>query len=227
MKKLVVILAVLLAAGTAHADTITIGLFAPTAPFEGTGDRASHAFGGRRTARNEPMYAKGGVAYVYLCYGIHHLFNVVTGEEGNPHAVLIRAAVPAEGEKLMQRRRGKTKTDRTLMAGPGSVSQALGITTRLSGTSLHGERIWIEDAGIEPASIAAGPRIGAVVYNAFHSYVGPALLAAVCLLAGLSTAVPLIWAAHIGFDRALGYGLKYASGFSDTHLGVIGRRAGR
>jgi hypothetical protein len=77
------------------------------------------------------------------------------------------------------------------------------------------------------AGYAAGPRIGAVVYNAFHSYVGPALLAAVCLLAGLSTAVPLIWAAHIGFDRALGYGLKYASGFSDTHLGVIGRRAGR
>ena len=139
---------------------LTKAVITETEAYAGTGDRASHAFGGRRTARNEPMYAKGGVAYVYLCYGIHHLFNVVTGEEGNPHAVLIRAAVPAEGEKLMQRRRGKTKTDRTLMAGPGSVSQALGITTRLSGTSLHGERIWIEDAGIEPASIAAGPCIG-------------------------------------------------------------------
>ncbi|HSD68455.1 MAG TPA: DNA-3-methyladenine glycosylase, partial [Woeseiaceae bacterium] len=77
-----------------------------------------------------------------------------------PHAVLIRAGIPAEGEKLMQRRRGKAKAGNALMAGPGSLSRALGITTRLSGTSLQGERIWIEDAGIEPAGITAGPRIG-------------------------------------------------------------------
>lgn len=70
----------------------------------------------------------------------------------------------------------------------------------------------------------AGPRAGAAVYNALHSYVGPAALAGVLLLTGRPMAVPLIWAAHIGFDRALGYGLKYASGFSDTHLGPIGRR---
>lgn len=131
-----------------------------TEAYAGTEDRASHAYAGRRTARNEPMYAAGGVAYVYLCYGIHHLFNVVTGEEGNPHAVLIRAAIPAEGAKLMLRRRGKEKVDKTLMAGPGTVSQALGITTRLSGASLQGERIWIEDSGIEPAGITAGPRVG-------------------------------------------------------------------
>ena len=131
-----------------------------TEAYAGIEDRASHAFGGRRTARNEPMYAEGGVAYVYLCYGIHHLFNVVTGEEGTPDAVLIRAAIPAEGEKLMQRRRGKTKVDKTLMAGPGSVSQALGITTRLTGASLQSNRIWIEDAGIEPSEITTGPRVG-------------------------------------------------------------------
>ncbi len=131
-----------------------------TEAYAGIEDRASHAFGGRRTARNEPMYAEGGVAYVYLCYGIHHLFNVVTGAAGTPDAVLIRAAIPAEGEKLMQRRRGKAKVDKTLMAGPGSVSQALGISTRLTGASLQSDRIWIEDAGIEPSDITTGPRVG-------------------------------------------------------------------
>jgi len=133
-----------------------------TEAYAGVDDRASHAFGGRRTARTEPMFAEGGVAYVYLCYGIHYLFNVVTNVEGTPDAVLIRAAIPAEGEKLMQRRRGKTKADRTLMAGPGSVSQALGITTCLTGASLQSDRIWIEDGGVDPDSmtITTGTRVG-------------------------------------------------------------------
>jgi DNA-3-methyladenine glycosylase len=131
-----------------------------TEAYAGVGDRASHAWGGRRTARTETMYAEGGVAYVYLCYGIHHLFNVVTSVEGTPHAVLIRAASPLQGEKLMLRRRGKAKSDGTLMRGPGSVSKALGITTRMSGTDLLGTRIWIEDRGAKPAEILAGPRVG-------------------------------------------------------------------
>ncbi len=131
-----------------------------TEAYAGIDDRASHAFGGRRTARNEPMYAEGGIAYVYLCYGIHHLFNVVTGKDGKPDAVLIRSAIPAEGEKLMLRRRCKTKVDRTLMSGPGSVSQALGISTRLTGASLQSDRIWIEDAGIDPSGTTAHARVG-------------------------------------------------------------------
>jgi hypothetical protein len=73
------------------------------------------------------------------------------------------------------------------------------------------------------AGYAAGPRVGALAYNAVHSYVGPVLLAAALAIAGLNTAAALIWLAHIGLDRALGYGLKYASAFSDTHLGRIGR----
>lgn len=139
-----------------------------TEAYAGIEDRASHAYGGRRTARTEPMFGEGGIAYVYLCYGIHHLFNVVTGEKDMPHAVLIRGAIPAEGEKLMLRRRGKKKMDRTLMAGPGSVSQALGVTTRLTGTSLQSDRIWIEDAGMDPESamISTGPRVGV-------AYAGP------------------------------------------------------
>jgi DNA-3-methyladenine glycosylase len=133
-----------------------------TEAYAGVDDRASHAYGGKRTARTEPMFAQGGIAYVYLCYGIHHLFNVVTNVAGIPHAVLIRAGTPVAGEKLMLRRRGKTRVDKTLLGGPGSVAKALGITTRLTATSLQGDRIWIEDAGREadPSAIAAGPRVG-------------------------------------------------------------------
>ncbi len=69
----------------------------------------------------------------------------------------------------------------------------------------------------------AGPRTGAWAYNLAHSYVGPALAAAAALLTGRPPVAALIWAAHIGFDRALGYGLKYPTAFGDTHLGRIGR----
>ena len=141
---------------------ITKVVITETEAYAGAGDRASHAYGGRRTVRTEPMYANGGIAYVYLCYGIHHLFNVVTNVEGIPHAVLIRAGTPAAGEKLMLRRRGKNRLDRTLLGGPGSLSKALGITTRLTAASLQGDRIWIEDSGCEPnfSSISTGPRVG-------------------------------------------------------------------
>lgn len=147
---------------------VTRAMITETEAYAGIKDRASHAYGGRRTTRTEPMFVEGGIAYVYLCYGIHHLFNVVTNVAGTPDAVLIRAALPLEGEKLMRRRRGKAKADGALMAGPGSVSQALGITTRLTGTSLQGTRIWIEDAGFDPAlaTISAGPRVGV-------AYAGP------------------------------------------------------
>lgn len=141
---------------------VTKAIITETEAYAGIDDRASHAYGGRRTARTEPMYADGGTAYVYLCYGIHHLFNVVTNVEGIPHAVLIRAAIPAEGEMLMLRRRQKKSVDKALLGGPGSLSKALGITTRLTGESLWSERIWIEDTGIVPdvSKIKAGPRIG-------------------------------------------------------------------
>lgn len=77
------------------------------------------------------------------------------------------------------------------------------------------------------AAYLAGPRVGAAVYNVAHSYVGPALAAALALLTGRPPVVACIWAAHVGFDRALGYGLKYPTAFGDTHLGAIGRgRAG-
>jgi len=142
--------------GALTALTIT-----ETEAYAGTTDRASHAWGGRRTRRTETMYAAGGIAYVYLCYGIHHLFNVVTGPRDVPHAVLVRAGTPAAGTATMLRRRGRPRADARLAAGPGTLSQALGIRTSMSGTSLAGPRIWIE-AGepLDPARIVTGPRVG-------------------------------------------------------------------
>jgi len=141
---------------------VTRAIITETEAYAGVTDRASHAWSGRRTRRTEPMYAAGGVAYVYLCYGIHHLFNVVTGAAEVPHAVLVRAALPLEGEALMLKRRGKARRDKTLLAGPGSTACALGITTALTGVSLSGNRLWIEDRGIDvsDADVSCGPRVG-------------------------------------------------------------------
>ena len=133
-----------------------------TEAYAGVTDRASHAYGNRRTRRTEPMYGPGGVAYVYLCYGIHHLFNVVTNVSGVPHAVLVRAGEPHSGLSTMLERRGKPHADRSLLSGPGSVARALGITTSLTGSSLLSGPIRIEDHGlrVDEARISAGPRVG-------------------------------------------------------------------
>lgn len=133
-----------------------------TEAYAGETDRASHAWGGRRTARTEPMYARGGIAYVYLCYGIHHLFNVVTNREGVPHAVLLRAGRPLDGLPAMRRRRRRKEADTALLSGPGKLAQALGITTALSGSSLLDGSVWIEDGELEAKrrDIVAGPRVG-------------------------------------------------------------------
>ena len=142
---------------------ITGGSIIETEAYAGESDMASHAFGGRRTNRTEIMYHAGGVAYVYLCYGIHHLFNVVTNVQGIPHAVLIRAIQPEVGVDTIRSRRGMNEqSTKAIAGGPGTVSQALGITTADSGSDLRGDRIWIEDRGVDIStnSIIAGPRIG-------------------------------------------------------------------
>jgi DNA-3-methyladenine glycosylase len=148
----------------------TAGMIVETEAYAGVGDKASHAYGGRRTARTETMYSRGGVAYVYLCYGIHHLFNVVTNTEDIPHAVLIRAVEPMEGVDIMLARRGKPKLTPQLTAGPGALSQALGINTGHTGLSLN-THIFIEDRGIKIKSrdIEAGTRVG-VAYAEEDAY---------------------------------------------------------
>ena len=133
-----------------------------TEAYAGIDDRASHAYGGRRTRRTEPMFGPGGTAYVYLCYGIHHLFNVVTNVADVPHAALVRAADPLEGLDTIAERRAIAAGNRALLAGPGSLAQGLGITTELTGTSLIDGPIWIEDHGfdVDASSVMVGPRVG-------------------------------------------------------------------
>jgi DNA-3-methyladenine glycosylase len=149
---------------TAFDGAVTAGKIVETEAYRGPDDKASHAWNYRRTARTEVMYAPGGVAYVYLCYGIHHLFNVVTAGENEPHAVLIRAVEPVENLELMLHRRKKTRLDASLTNGPGALAQALGIQTKHSGSSLLSpdSLIWIEDRGdnIIPENIIASPRVG-------------------------------------------------------------------
>jgi len=140
----------------------TAGMIVETEAYNGIIDKASHAYGNRRTNRTEVMFAQGGIAYVYLCYGIHHLFNVVTNVEGVPHAVLIRALEPMHGIDIMMERRRKLKADHPITKGPGSVAQAMGFHTRHSGESLMGPAIWITEAMEEmnPKEIISSPRIG-------------------------------------------------------------------
>ncbi len=138
------------------------GLISETEAYAGAEDRASHAFGNRRTARTEIMFREGGHAYIYLCYGIHHLFNVVSNSEGIPHAILIRGMIQEQGIPVMQERRKFPKDPARLCAGPGTLSQAMGFRNTQSGISLLGETVWIEESGIRPGkdSLSVGPRIG-------------------------------------------------------------------
>ncbi|MGG9961499.1 DNA-3-methyladenine glycosylase [Ferruginibacter sp. SUN106] len=125
-------------------------------------DRASHAYNGKRTARNEHMYASPGISYVYICYGMHHLFNVVTNKKNIPDAVLIRAVEPLQGIDIMLQRTGKLKLDNTLTKGPGNTGKALGISKEHSGLNLLGNKIFICDDDIFYAKneIGMSARIG-------------------------------------------------------------------
>ena len=138
------------------------GIISEVEAYKGTTDKASHAYGGRRTRRNEMMYHEGGVAYMYLCYGMHNMLNFVTNEEGIPDAVLIRGIIPTHGEELMLRRTGKSRMSRDIGSGPGKVSKLLGLTVADNGCPLTGDTVWIEDRGLQiPANqIEITPRIG-------------------------------------------------------------------
>lgn len=143
---------------------LTSGMIVETEAYRGPDDKACHAYNHRRTARTEVMYGEGGHAYVYLCYGIHHLFNVVTGPKDQAHAVLIRALEPVEhtGQMLLRRRMDKLAS--RLTAGPGALTEALGIRTGHSGLPLFDpdSPIRIEDRKIHIPleSIQSGTRVG-------------------------------------------------------------------
>lgn len=148
---------------------ITSGRIVETEAYAGELDNASHASKGR-TSRTEVMFGSGGRAYVYLCYGIHQMFNIVTSKEGEPHAILIRAIEPLEGKEIMLERTGKKIGDETVTSGPGRVGRALGFHTSQCGLSLQSDELFIADDGykVKEAAIVSSPRIG-VDYAGDHA----------------------------------------------------------
>lgn len=136
------------------------GMIVEVEAYRGPEDRASHAYGGRRTRRTETMYGLGGFAYVYFVYGMYYQFNVVCNLPDIPHAILVRAVEPVEGIELMRERRHQ-HPDHNLTNGPGKLCIALGIDRRLNNADLLSDRVWLEEyAHISPRRIARGPRIG-------------------------------------------------------------------
>ncbi|MES2064938.1 MAG: DNA-3-methyladenine glycosylase [Bacteroidota bacterium] len=141
---------------------LTGGYIIETEAYTGINDKAAHSYGGKVTPRTQTMYMLGGVSYVYLCYGIHEMFNIVVAEEGQPHAILIRAIQPTDGLDVMMRRRNLDTPRPNITKGPGSVAKALGISRKINAMSLQSDTIWVEDRGLTfpDAEVAAGPRIG-------------------------------------------------------------------
>ena len=144
---------------TQVSGRVTAGMIVETEAYSPK-ERGSHAFGYRRTKRNEQMYSEGGSSYVYLCYGIHHMFNVVTNVTDIPDAVLIRALEPVEGQATMMRRL-QARTENRLTSGPGKLAKAMAIDLRMNGASLQSKSVWIEEgAPVAAKQISMGPRIG-------------------------------------------------------------------
>lgn len=141
---------------------ITSGRIVEAEAYLGLTDRASHSFNGRRTQRNEHMYAKAGTVYVYICYGMHQMLNVVTNDKNIPDAVLIRAIEPTEGLRIMAERTGKPIDDYSITRGPGNVCKALGISKMHSGKSFLVSEIslWQGNNIMEHNAIGISKRIG-------------------------------------------------------------------
>lgn len=146
---------------TQFDNTLTGGVIVETEAYRGEGDRACHACRFGKTARTEVMFQEGGRLYVYLCYGIHNMVNVVTNTYDCADAVLIRALSPLQGIESMMERRRKTSW-RRITSGPGTVGEALGFKVGHSGLSLLSPAVWIEDRAIavDDASIISTRRIG-------------------------------------------------------------------
>ena len=145
-------------------DSRVSGVIVETEAYLGTGDKAAHTYGGRRTARNEAMWGDGGHAYVYFVYGMHHCVNVVAGNPEEPVAVLLRALEPDGGTDLMFERRAAARRPIDLCSGPGKLCQALGITRAVDGEDLvGGERLFVEALrarALPATTIGCGPRVG-------------------------------------------------------------------
>ncbi|TWI81237.1 DNA-3-methyladenine glycosylase [Lacibacter cauensis] len=153
---------------TKFEQQYTVGRIVETEAYAGIIDKASHAYNNRRTARTEIMFGDAGHAYVYLCYGIHHLFNVVCNVPGKPDAVLIRGIEPVEGLPIMQQRFHQNKFNSSIGRGPGNVSKALGISVSHTGFPLQQQQLFLAEEKQEQFTTMASPRIG-VDYAAEHA----------------------------------------------------------
>lgn len=142
----------------------TAGIIVEAEAYIGEQDPACHAAAGP-TPRNRPMYGAPGHAYVYLSYGVHVLFNIVTEPEGAPAAVLIRALQPVEGIALMRRRRlarqpPRDLPDCDLCRGPGNMTRAMGIALRHNQADVCGGILQVEDRGVAAGEVSWSTRIG-------------------------------------------------------------------
>ncbi len=147
---------------TNFGGNITSGKIVETEAYVAITDKASHSFGNRRTARNEHMYSPPGTAYIYICYGMHQMLNIVTNDKNVPDAILIRAIEPLKGIDIMLKRTSKKKLDKTLTRGPGNVGKALGIFKHHSGSHLLDDVIYLLNAKdkISNDQIGISKRIG-------------------------------------------------------------------
>ena len=144
------------------SNNVTGGIIVETEAYCGINDKASHAYNNKKTERTKTMFKGGGVCYVYLCYGIHFLFNIVTGKENIPNAVLIRAIEPIKGINFMLDRRNLEKKCYNITNGPGKLSQALGIHGGFNEMPIQNDTIWIENnkIKIDKKNILSSARIG-------------------------------------------------------------------
>lgn len=138
------------------------GTIIETEAYRGPDDRGSHAYLNKITPRNQMMYKAGGKVYMYICYGIHDMLNIVTGEEGMSHAILIRAIEPHTGIEAMRERRDIYDNDRRLCQGPGALAKALGLKKHFNGVDILGDEIWIEESNIvyTEQQVVEAPRVG-------------------------------------------------------------------
>ncbi len=139
---------------------LTSGIITETEAYAGQGDKACHAHLGRFTKRTSVMYEPGGIAYIYLCYGIHHLFNIVTNTKGHADAVLIRSVEPVDGIDIILERRQKNTLDKSLTSGPGNLTKAFGLTKDHNTQSVCSDIIWLEPKTTEIKNIVETTRIG-------------------------------------------------------------------
>ena len=147
---------------TRFDNTLTAGRIVEAEAYNGPFDKAAHSYNNRSTKRTEVMYSCGGVAYIYLCYGIHQMFNIVTNEPGIPNAILLRALEPIAGIDAMLKRSNKNSHGFDLTRGPGNVAKALGLDTSYTGMSLQSEKLYIADdeCRYKEDEIVATTRIG-------------------------------------------------------------------